>query len=149
MTRVEFHSEVAEPVHFACRLLRKAYRQGHAVLVTAPGETLRSLDVALWTFDAQGFIPHRRVASDAVPESDLARTPIWLAEDAERRPCPPVLVNLGAGVASQLEAFERVVEIVGRGPDEVQGARGRWREYLARGLQPAHRSSTAASGANP
>jgi len=146
MTLVEFHSEVAEPVHFACRLLRKAYNQGHAVLVTAPRDTLQSLDIALWTFDAQGFIPHRRLRPDAGQQAELAGTPIWLAEDAQCRPCPTVLVNLGAAVAPALDFFSRVVEIVGCDPEAVQGARGRWREYLARGLQPSHRSSPARAG---
>jgi hypothetical protein len=36
MTEVEFHTGVDEPLGFACRLLRKAYRKGSRVLVTAP-----------------------------------------------------------------------------------------------------------------
>ena len=64
MTQVEFHTGVADTVHFACRLLRKAYRQGERLLVTAPAHTLEALDRALWTFAAQEFIPHRRMGAD-------------------------------------------------------------------------------------
>ena len=51
MTEVEFHTGVADPLGFACRLLRKAYRRGARVLVTAPPERLAQLDRLLWTFD--------------------------------------------------------------------------------------------------
>ena len=61
LTEVEFHTGVADPVGFACRLLRKAYRQGARVLVTAPGPRLGELDRALWTFEERDFVPHVRV----------------------------------------------------------------------------------------
>ncbi|MEN9627658.1 MAG: putative polymerase chi subunit HolC, partial [Pseudomonadota bacterium] len=42
--QVEFHTGVADERAFACRLLRKAYRQGVRVLVRAPSATLVRLD---------------------------------------------------------------------------------------------------------
>ena len=60
MPQVEFHSGVAQPLNFACRLLRKACRQRVPVLVSAPAPTLDALDRELWTFEALEFLPHRR-----------------------------------------------------------------------------------------
>jgi DNA polymerase III subunit chi len=136
MTEVEFHTGVADKLGFACRLLRKAYRKGARVLVTAPGPTLTALDRELWTFDERDFVPHVRATSK------LARqTPIWLSEGAVPPGSPPVLVNLGAPAPEDLSAFERVIEIVSQEPEDAQAGRQRWREYKARGLEIRHHNA--------
>jgi DNA polymerase III subunit chi len=125
---VEFHTGVADKLGFACRLLRKAYRKGARVLVTAPGPTLAALDRELWTFDERDFIPHVRATSRLA-----ARTPIWLSEGAVPDGAPAVLINLGAPVQDDLAPFERVIEVVSREPEDEHGGRLRWREYKGRG----------------
>jgi DNA polymerase-3 subunit chi len=142
---VEFHTGVAEPVAFACRLLRKAYRAGARVWVTAPAERLAALDAALWTFEAQEFLPHVRVPG---PAAGLApRTPIWLstaaAPEAAAPPAPPVLVNLGAAPPADAEAFERVIEIVSDDAQERAEGRQRWRHYEGWGVKPVHHQAAA------
>ena len=57
MIRVEFHTSIADPLDFACRLLRKACRQGVRVQVSAAPETLTALDRALWTEPERDFVP--------------------------------------------------------------------------------------------
>jgi DNA polymerase-3 subunit chi len=138
MAQVEFHSGVAVPVHFACRLLRKAYRQGVAVVVTAPAHTLQALDRELWTFEAQEFMPHLRLKPGRQLDAALRRTPIWLCEDAPPRPCPKVLVNLGVEPPEGGEPFERIIEIVSAEGEERQRARSRWRAYESRGWAIKH-----------
>jgi DNA polymerase-3 subunit chi len=136
--QVEFHTGVADPVHFACRLLRKAHRQGARLLVTAPPETLGALDQALWTFEAQEFVPHVRLPG---PAAALApRTPIWLATAAPEG-APRLLVNLGAAPPAAAEAFDRIIEIVGADADARQAGRARWRHYEAWGLKPVHHAA--------
>ena len=138
MPQVEFHSGVAAPVQFACRLLRKAWRQGVAVLVAAPSTTLTALDRELWTFEAQEFVPHLRVRPGQAVDAALSRTPIWLCEGEPPHPCPKVLVNLGAALPGGGESFDRIIEIVSSESEERQRARARWRDYEARGWTLRH-----------
>jgi DNA polymerase-3 subunit chi len=145
MAQVEFHSGVGDTVRFACRLLRKAWRQGVAVLVTAPSSTLQALDRELWTFEAQAFIPHQRIRPGQDVDAALRRTPIWLCEGAVPTPCPKVLLNLGAGMQGDLQRFERIIELVSTGTEERQLARARWRAYEALGIGIRHHAQTAAS----
>ena len=134
--RVEFHTGLADPLDFACRLLRKAQRGGHRLLVTAPGERLAELDERLWTFDQLAFVPHVRLPCREV--AVLARTPIWLVQSqqvaqAAGQPMPPILVNLGAPAPQDMGSLDRLIEIVGIDADEAQAARARWRAYKAAG----------------
>ena len=135
---VDFHTGVADPVAFACRLLRKACRQDARVLVTAPPATLAALDTALWTFDAQDFVPHLRWPA---PVTMAARTPIWLCAQPDVLPegAPRVRVNLGAEALPAAGDVDRVIEIVGNDPDDRMAGRARWRHYeQAWGVKPTH-----------
>lgn len=137
MTEVEFHTGVADPLGFACRLLRKAVRQGVRVQVTAPAETLAALDRALWVFEERDFVPHVRMpgASTAVAR----RTPIWLATALQlAADAPAVLVNLGADAPAEGAALARLIEIVSADPDEAARGRERWRHYKVQGLAIRH-----------
>lgn len=141
---VEFHTGVADPVAFACRLLRKAYRVGARVLVTAPAALLPSLDRGLWTAEERDFVPHARWPGTRV--GLLARSPIWLLATAADAPTdvalPRVLLNVGAEASAELSAYDRVIEIVGAEPDSADAGRQRWRAYKAQGLQIVHHGSS-------
>lgn len=144
MPQVEFHSGVAAPVHFACRLLRKAFRQKVAVVVMAEPQTLTALDRELWTFEAQEFLPHVRLKPGQGIDAALRRTPIWLCEDTPPSPSPRVLVNLGVEAPGGGEAFDRIIEVVPPEGEARAAARRRWRAYEARGWDIRHHP--AASG---
>jgi DNA polymerase III subunit chi len=137
MTEVEFHTGVADPVGFACRLLRKAARQGVRLQLTAPPETLAVLDRQLWVFEERDFVPH--VRWPGVSAAVARRTPIWLvAAQAGDGDAPGVLVNLDAEAPALLGALQRLVEIVGAEPDAAARGRERWRHYKAQGLSIKH-----------
>lgn len=146
MAEVEFHTGVADPFEFACRLLRKACRQGVRVLVTASAADLPELDRRLWTFDEREFVPHVRVPGP--PSATLALTPVWLATglsaleavagDAER---PQVIVNLGADAPPAAIPWRRLVEIVSSEPEAAAAGRARWRAYRAAGLEIRHHAA--------
>ena len=144
--QVEFHTGVADDLGFACRLLRKAYHKGARVLVRAPSPRLARLDRELWTFVEREFIPHLRFAAPGALPAQAARTPIWLVDGEVPAGHPPVLVNLGADVPAQPQAFERIIEIVGAEPDDEQRGRARWRAYKAVGLDVRHHAAGGGRG---
>lgn len=134
MTEVEFHTGIADPVLFAGRLLRRAARQGVRVQVTAPPDVLALLDRNLWTSEAQDFIPHVRMPGASAAAA--ARTPIWLTTAALQEGAPRVLMNLGAELAAEAAALDRVIEIVSSDPNLAAEGRDRWRGYKLLGLAP-------------
>lgn len=148
MTEVEFHTGVADPLEFACRLLRKAVRRGVRVRVMAPADTLGALDRALWVFDEHDFVPHVRVPGASA--ATAARTPIWLVPTLHTAVgealSPAVLLNLGADAPEDFAGLDRLIEIVSADPDEAARGRSRWRAYKARGLGITHHTATVANG---
>jgi DNA polymerase-3 subunit chi len=147
MAQVEFHTGVADSIGFACRLLRKAYRQGQRVAVSAPESTLGRLDRSLWTFDERDFVPHLRLGTGPLDGAQLRRTPIWLL--APGAPAladsPPVQVNLGAELPAELPALTRLIEIVSADDAEAHAARERWRSYKAHGHTVIHHGAGAST----
>lgn len=138
-SEVAFHTGVPDKLLYACRLLRKAYRQGVRVAVAGDPAQLQRLDQALWTFEAQEFVPHRRLrAGEEVPPA-MRRTPIWLLEGGARAPdgCE-VLVNLGPERAAGDAAYGRIVEIVSADPADAQDGRRRWKQYESQGWPIRH-----------
>ena len=140
MTEVEFHTGVADPLAFACRLLRKAQRQGVRVIVTAPAPALALLDRQLWTFDERDFVPHVRMPGAPAATAEL--TPIWLAATTDGLAgapgAPKVLVNLDADGPADPRTMARVIEIVGAQDELAERGRERWRAYKAAGLPVRH-----------
>lgn len=138
-SEVAFHTGVADKLLYTCRLLRKGYRQGVTVAVAGDPALLQRLDQALWTFEAQEFVPHGRLKpGDVVPEP-LRRTPIWLLERGARPPVGcDVVVNLGPDRAEGDVGYARIVEIVSADPDDAQAARRRWKQYEALGWSIQH-----------
>ena len=143
MTEIIFHTRVAEPVSYACRLLRKATRQGARVAVTGSDAALTRLDHELWAFEPTAFVPHVRVAgAEAIP-ARLAITPVWLCDDPSVLDLHEVLVNLGAESVRGFESYARLIEIVSRDDAELAAARRRWKHYGDRGYRVAHHESAA------
>jgi DNA polymerase III subunit chi len=147
VVRLEFHTDIADPLGYCCRLLRKAYRRGLQVVVCGEPERLSRLDTLLWTFEQLEFIPHARLRGGERPDATLlARTPIWLADAAAAWPQAPVVVNLGEQPVDEPARFDRIIEIVGDADADRQAGRARWRHYVTLGLKP-ERAGTATTAA--
>jgi DNA polymerase III subunit chi len=128
MTRIDFHTNVGDPLAYACRLARKAYASGKALVVLGESRRLSAFDEQLWTFAPLEFVPH------CMANSPLAAdTPVVLASSLDDAPHHQVLVNLGAPVPAQFARFERLIEIVGNDEDELSAGRERFRFYRDRG----------------
>ena len=138
MSRVDFHTGLADKLAYACRLLRKAHRAGSRVVVTGDARLLAELDRLLWTFDPGEFIPHARLRAGEQLPPRLAPTPLWLAEQpADAGPCD-VLVNLGPAVRADGLLPGRTIELVDTSPDDVAAGRQRWRQHVAGGRTPTN-----------
>jgi DNA polymerase-3 subunit chi len=134
--QVEFHTGVADPVAFACRLLRKASRLGARVAVQGSPEALSRLDIELWTFDERDFVPHVRLS--AARGGVVSRTPVWLLDAPPPADPPTVLVNVDGDAPGDNSPWRRVIEIVGREEPAAGRGRERWRQYRTGGWAVIH-----------
>jgi DNA polymerase-3 subunit chi len=117
---------------FACRLVEKAFAQGHRVVVRCQSpEAASEFDELLWRFSDQSFVPHEAVA----PGETGAAPVIVCADDAPARTAD-VLVNLADDVPEGFPGFSRVAEILDAGEDCRSAGRERFRHYRAQGIEP-------------
>ena len=135
--QVSFYSDAAEPLHFACRLIRRALASGKPVGVCVGSALATRLDELLWSFDTAEFIPHRRWDGATPP----APGEVLLVEDAARLPHRGLLLNLGDEMPSGALEFERVLEVIGQAPERVQAGRARYRVYQQAGAKLDHFSA--------
>ena len=134
MKQVDFHHGMGDKLAYACRLLRKAYRSGASLVVTADMPTLRQLDRQLWVFDEQEFLPHVCTSAGQAWPPRWKDTPVWLTDAPEQAPDGrQVLINLGRTMPSGIERFARFFDVVSTEPDDRQLGRQRWRQYESMG----------------
>lgn len=142
MTQVAFHLGVADKTLYACRLVRKASRQGLRVRVVAIEDELSMLDSALWTFEALEFLPHLRLDPAHLPNQSKTQTPIWLTRAETVWPdilaAPQVIINLDIESSIDLPPVEKIIELVSPEPEEKEAARHRWRRYKSMGWACQH-----------
>lgn len=135
MTRIDFHSNVADKIGYACRLVRKARAANCRVVLYAEDHAqLRALDDALWTFSELDFLPH------AMAEDELAsQTPIILDRNADSvLPHHQILINLSTATPAHFAQFERMFEIVSPEASDASAGRERYRFYQQRGYPLTH-----------
>jgi DNA polymerase III subunit chi len=142
MTEISFYFNVPSRTAYACRLLRRAQRQGMAVAVAGPAEALREIDGELWSFAAPEFLAHHwSERAGEVPEA-LHGSTIWLGENPIDAPLHGALLNLGSTPPPAFETFERMFEIVSLEEADRHAARERWKSYARRGY-PIRRHEVA------
>jgi DNA polymerase III subunit chi len=135
MTDVAFHVNVANPLGYACRLVRKAYLRGMSVLVLGEARQVAALDAQLWGMRPVEFVPHCQAAEEA---GLLARSSVVLADSMAQAPqrAFDALLNLTNEVPDGYQAFGRLFEVVSMDEAHLQAARRRWRVYQDDGLTP-------------
>jgi len=132
LTDIAFHFGAVDKVAYASRLLRKATATGARVLVLAPAGVASALDGALWSVSPVDFVSHCTI--DAAPAMQ-ERSAVLIAQHTPvQEGMPGVCVNLGQPVPAEVERFARVIEVVSTDDSDRAGARGRWKEYTARGF---------------
>lgn len=135
MAEVAFHFNVPERTAYTCRLLRKVWRSGKRAHVVLDAAGLHALDVALWTFAVDDFVPH---ATQHAPAHVLARSPVVLADESQPATLGAVWINGLMHVPAGWEGApmgQRIIEVVTLDEADRQAARQRWRAYAAQGHQ--------------
>ncbi len=132
MSRVDFYilPEAGANIRerFACRLVEKAYHNGHRVLVLVADERQSErLDALLWTFRQGSFVPH-------APLPDRDGEPVAVATDETSD--DEVLINLTDQQPQSWHQRHRVAEIVDQRQPVLQASRQRFRAYKEAGCEP-------------
>lgn len=112
MPRIDFYilpidSESAR-LHFACRLIEKAYKQKHRIYIHAENENeAHQLDELLWTYRDDSFLPHHLSGegSDPPPPIQIGFQTVPLHER-------DILINLNMIIPEFYQQFSRVIELV-------------------------------------
>lgn len=131
MTQIGFYHLLKLPLEQALpRLLDKAVAAGHRVVVRAASEArVEHLNLQLWTFSEESWLPHGSAA-----DGEAAMQPIWLTQTDENPNNAKVLVICDGAAPASLDGFERCLDLFdGNDPEAVQAARRRWKAWKAAG----------------
>ena len=117
---------------FICRLLEKAYRQGHRVFVYCKhAEQADHLDELLWTFKPESFIPHHLQGEGPEPPP-----PIQIGYAREPQGFSDILLNLSDQVPAFYSKFRRVIEVIAADEPSKELGRTHFRFYRDAGIRP-------------
>jgi DNA polymerase III subunit chi len=111
-------------------MLERAWGRGDRVLVRAGSrERVEALNAHLWTYRADGFLPH-----GGPGDGEGERQPIYLTDEAENPNRAKILMLCDGAEAPPLVDFTLVCELFD-GSDEtaIDASRRRWRAYKAQG----------------
>jgi DNA polymerase-3 subunit chi len=125
MARVDFYHDAPGKLQVAVRLAQKALASGKTLhIATGSQEQATHIDRLLWTSSPLSFLPHAFASSPLAGETPIV---IW---PSDRAPTGPgILIHLGNGFPTNIDAFERIIEIVERDEDDKALARERFRRY--------------------
>ena len=128
MSLVDFHildnKENLALLRYACRLIRKAYKNNFKVYVrTENDQDMIQLDTLLWTFSELDFIPHATV------ETESGQEPVIIGMIDRQGDSKTILINLSTKMAQDYSSYSRVFELIGNDPDVITAGRDRYRRY--------------------
>ena len=128
MTQVDFHilenKESSALLAYACKLVRKAYRNGYRVYIRTDNEQdMKHLDKLLWTFSDLDFIPHALLATENGQE------PVIIGMIGYEGDSRTVLINLSTKLTENYSSYSRVFELVANDPVAISAGRERYRTY--------------------
>lgn len=131
MTRIDFYildaADCAGRYEFACKIIEKAYKMGHKVLVYADSEAeAKALDELMWRYRESAFLPHSILdkQQNARPKVEIH----WQEFDSH----DDVMINLSTRLPDEFSRFSRVIEIVSQEPAVLASTRQNYRFYKDR-----------------
>ena len=139
MARIDFHSNVADKLEYACRLTRKIWSgtpEGQPVRnIVMVGEKadLKKLDELLWTFSSTDFLPHCFIDDELATETPIVLSADFASSVLSSLPHADVMIHLGMqmpqDVAALVARFPRIVEVVSVDETERLAGRERYKAY--------------------
>ena len=128
MTQVDFHivenKESSALLAYACKLVRKAYKNGYRVYIRTENEQeMKHLDTLLWTFSELDFIPH------ALLETENGQEPVIIGMIEHEGDSKTVLINLSTKLTENYSSYSRVFELIANDPVAISAGRERYRTY--------------------
>ena len=145
MKQIDFHYNVMRRTIYACKWVKKVTGLGLTAALWSRDEAfLKTVYDDLWRFEDMAFIAHAWAGSATQSES-----PVVFSTDIASLTGHDVLVLLDDNVPDNwrevFDGFDRVVDIVGKSPEELTASRARYRLCKASGvaLKAYDRSKTA------
>lgn len=128
--RVDFYllatSELKAQMHFACRLLEKAYlRNYRAYVICKSKENAAHLDQLLWTYKDTSFVPHS--LQDEMTEFSVP-IQIGCLDNTPQQPYD-ILFNLTDKIPTYYQQFLRIIEIISSDEKMKHLSRLRYQQY--------------------
>ena len=128
MSQVDFHiiesKDSAASLSHACRLVRKAYKNGFRVYIRAENEQdLNTLDKLLWTFSDLDFIPH------AILDTESGQEPVIIGMIEHQGDDKTILINLSTKMSENYSSYSLVFELISNDPTAIDAGRDRYRSY--------------------
>ena len=133
-TRVDFYVLASggerDRLRAACRIVEKAWQQGHTVWLTAESERqAEQMDQLLWTFKQDSFVPDERGT-----EGSLEDCAVRIVAQAQA-PDGGVHVNVATAPLPMPLIADRVVEIIPADDHGRAAGRERFRAYRTQGYE--------------
>ena len=124
-------------------LLEKCLSRGWRALVRGGvEERLDALDVSLWTFKDESFLPHGRAGRD-----EAARQPVYLTGGDGNPNEAKALIVLDGADSADADRFERAIVLFdGRDETALGLAGARWKTAKEAGLAVSYWKQTGAGG---
>tara|TARA_A100001037_G_scaffold306628_1_gene353437 strand:- start:335 stop:784 length:450 start_codon:yes stop_codon:yes gene_type:complete len=125
------------------KLLEKVLEHGHrAVVMAGSDERVEALNLALWTYEQQSFLPH-----GSEVDGNAERQPVFLTTHDENPNGSDVLVLVDGVESERLGSFARVLDLFdGHDAEAVEAARARWRQLKDQGYELAYWQQTSPGG---
>lgn len=130
--QITFYFNVRNREQALCQLVGKALAQGlEIVVLTESAAASTVLDRLLWEMPQHGFVPHC-----GADDPRAGQTPVIIDHRPEKLPSRSLLFNWTGQIASGLDRYERLIEIIDTDQELRAAARERWRAYQAQGHEP-------------
>lgn len=139
MARIDFHSNVADKLQYACRLTRRIWSDTPSgqpvrqIVMVGEKADLKKLDELLWTFSTTDLLPHCFIDDESATETPIVLTDDFASPALNHIPHADVMIHLGMRMPQDVPAlvarFPRIIELVTVNEAERLAGRERYKAY--------------------